>query len=81
MQFFPSRCPPSTKSGVGVYVDRGVILTTGKKNGQKKLHFVHSGQSYGGSKLIVSKNDEKVSNFGADLGVGSHFGPLPGKKG
>jgi len=30
MQFSPSRCPPSTKSGVGVYEDRGVILTTGQ---------------------------------------------------
>ena len=30
MPFSPSRCPPSTKSGVGFYEDRGVILTTGQ---------------------------------------------------
>ena len=30
MPFSPSICPPSTKSGVGVYEDRGVILTTGQ---------------------------------------------------
>ena len=30
MLLFPSRCPPSTKSGVGVYEDRVVIPTTGQ---------------------------------------------------
>ena len=43
---------------------------------KKNLHFVHSGQSYGGSKFNVLKNDAKVPNLNADLGLGSHFGPL-----
>ena len=41
---------------------------------KKKLHFVHSSQSYGGSKSKVSKNGAKVPYFGADLELGSHFG-------
>ena len=48
--------------------------------GKKNLHFVHSGQSYGGSKSKVSKNDAKVPYLNADLGVGSCFGPLCGQK-
>ena len=42
---------------------------------KKKLHFVHSGQSYGGSKFNVLKNGAKVPYFNADLGVGPRFGP------
>ena len=42
--------------------------------GKKNLHFVHSSQSYGGSKFNVLKNGAKVPNFNADLGVGSRFG-------
>jgi len=48
--------------------------------GKKKLHFVHSGQSYGGSKSKVSKNGAKSTHFNADLGVGSRFGPERGQK-
>ena len=48
--------------------------------GKTKLYFVHSGQSYGGSKSNVSKNVVKVPNFGADLGVGSQFGLLRRQK-
>ena len=43
--------------------------------GKKNVHFVHSGQSYGGSKFNVPKNVAKVPYFNADLGVGSCFGP------
>ena len=50
-------------------------------DGQKKnLHFVHSDQSYGGSKFNVPKNVAKVPNFNADFGVGSRFGPLRRQK-
>ena len=48
--------------------------------GKKKLHFVHSGQSYGGSKSKVSKNGAKVPNLDADLELGSRFGPLRRQK-
>ena len=48
--------------------------------GKKKLHFVHSSQSYGGSKSKVSKNGAKVPNFEADLELGSRFGPDQGQK-
>ena len=44
--------------------------------GKKKLHFVHSGQSFGGSKFNVLKNGAKLAYFGAYFGVGSCFGPL-----
>ena len=44
--------------------------------GKKKIHFVHSDQSYGGSKFNVPKNGAKVPNLNADLGVGSLFGTL-----
>ena len=44
--------------------------------GKKNLHFVHSGQSYRGSKFNVLKNCAKVPNFEADLGVGPRFGLL-----
>ena len=43
--------------------------------GKKNLHFVHSGQSYGGSKFNVPKNGAKLPHFGADLELGSRFGP------
>ena len=49
--------------------------------GKKKLHFFHSGQSYGGSKFNVLKNDAKVPNLNADLELGSRFGPQHQKKG
>ena len=49
-------------------------------DGQKNLHFVHSDQSYGGSKFNVLKNDAKVPYFGADLGVGPRVGPLHRQK-
>ena len=42
----------------------------------KNLHFVHSGQSYGGFKSKVSKNATKVENFKADLRVGLCVWPL-----
>ena len=42
---------------------------------KKKLHFVHSSQSYGGSKFNVPKNGAKVPYFNADWGLGSRFGP------
>ena len=48
--------------------------------GKKNLHFVHSDQSYGGSKFNVLKNDAKVPYFEVDLGVGSRFGPERGQK-
>jgi len=48
--------------------------------GKKKLHFVHSSQSYGGSKFNVPKNDAKAAHFGADLELGSRFGPERGQK-
>ena len=48
--------------------------------GKKKLHFVHSDQSYGGSKFNVPKNVAKVPNFEADLELGSRFGPERGQK-
>ena len=48
--------------------------------GKKKLHFVHSSQSYGGSKSKVSKNVAKVPNLDADLELGSRFGPELGQK-
>ena len=47
---------------------------------KKKLHFVHYSQSYGGSKFNVPKNVAKVPNFGADLELGSCFGPERGQK-
>ena len=47
---------------------------------KKNLHFVHSSQSYGGSKSKVSKNGAKVPNFDADLELGSRFGPERGQK-
>ena len=53
---------------------------TGLMKGKKKLHFVQSGQSYGVSNSKVSKNNAKVPNFNADLGVGSRFGSLCGQK-
>ena len=49
-------------------------------DGQKNLHFVHSGQSYGGSKSKVSKNDAKSAHFEADLELGSRFGLERGQK-
>ena len=48
---------------------------------QKELDFGHSSQSYRASKSKVSKNDAKVPNFGADLRVGSRFGPLRNQNG
>ena len=47
---------------------------------KKKWHFVHSSQSYGGSKFNVPKNDEKSTHFEADLELGSRFGPERGQK-
>ena len=46
----------------------------------KVSHFIHSGQSYGGSKSNVSKKVTKVPYFNADLEVGSRFGPLHRQK-
>ena len=48
--------------------------------GKKNLHFVHSSQSYGCSNFNVLKNGAKVPNFGADLELGSRFGPERGQK-
>ena len=48
--------------------------------GKKELHFVHSSQSYGGSKSSIPKNVAKVPNLNADLVVGSRFGPLRRQK-
>ena len=47
---------------------------------KKKLHFVHSSQSYGGSKFNVPKNCAKSTHFEADLELGSRFGPERGQK-
>ena len=47
---------------------------------KKKLHFVHSSQSYGGSKFNVPKNVAKSTHFNADLELGSRFGPERGQK-
>ena len=47
---------------------------------QKKITFHPLWPKLWGFKVKSTKNGAKVPNFGADLGVGSSFGPLRGLK-
>ena len=69
LPFSPSRCPPSTKSGVGVYEDMGVILTTGRPclslNLKCQKLFPPWNRHLGG--LVMGKSTEFWVRFGGRL--------------